>query len=54
MRTNDVVNKLDGLFWWEYGTYQTQARAYDGKAHSFELQRGSATLTVQLGEPFTT
>jgi hypothetical protein len=53
MRTNDIVNKLDGLFWWEYGTYQTQARAYDGKPHSFELQRGSATLEIQLGEPFT-
>jgi hypothetical protein len=53
MRTNDIVNKLDGLFWWEYGTYQTQARAYDGKPHSFELQRGKSTLTIQLGEPFT-
>ena len=53
MRTNDVVNKLDGLYWWEYGTYQTQARAYDGKPHSFELQRGKATLNIQLGEPFT-
>lgn len=53
MRTNDIVNKLDGLYWWEYGTYQTQARAYDGKPHSFELQRGSATINVQLGEPFT-
>jgi hypothetical protein len=52
MRTNDVVNKLDGEFWWEYGTYQTQARAYDGKPHTFELQRGKATLNIQLGEPF--
>lgn len=53
MRTNDIVNKLDGAYWWEYGTYQTQARAYDGKPHSFELQRGEQTLNVQLGEPFT-
>lgn len=53
MRTNDIVNKLDGAYWWEYGTYQTQARAYDGKPHSFELQRGSATIDIQLGEPFT-
>lgn len=52
MRTNDIVNKLDGRFWWEYGTYQTQARAYDGKPHSFELQRGKTTLNIQLGEPF--
>lgn len=53
MRTDDIVNKLDGQYWWEYGTYQTQARAYDGKPHSFELQRGKATLNIQLGEPFT-
>ena len=53
MRTNDIVDKLDGRFWWEYGTYQTQARAYDGKPHSFELQRGKLTLEIQLGEPFT-
>ena len=53
MRTNDIVNKLDGEYWWEYGTYQTQARAYDGKPHSFELQRGKTTLNIQLGEPFT-
>ncbi|MBV9271092.1 MAG: hypothetical protein JO165_08360, partial [Candidatus Eremiobacteraeota bacterium] len=53
MRSNDIVNKLDGLYWWEYGTYQTQRRAYDGKAHTFELQRGTQTLDVALGEPFT-
>lgn len=53
MRTNDIVNKLDGAFWWEYGTYQTQARAYDGKPHTFELQRGASVLNVRLGEPFT-
>jgi Mg2+/citrate symporter len=53
MRTDDIVNKVDGKFWWEYGTYQTQARAYDGKPHSFELQRGSQTLEIQLGAPFT-
>lgn len=52
MRTNDIVNKLDGEYWWEYGTYQTQARAYDGKPHTFELQRGKTTLNIQLGEPF--
>ena len=52
LRTNDVVNKLDGHYWWEYGTFQTQARAYDGKPHSFEVQRGTATLEIQLGAPF--
>lgn len=48
LRTNDVVNKLDGKFWWEYGTFQTQLRAYDGKPHSFEVARGNATIDVQL------
>ena len=52
MRTNDIVDKLDGKFWWEYGTYQTQQRAYDGKPHTFELTRGGTTLTVALGEPY--
>jgi hypothetical protein len=52
MRTNDVVERLDGRFWWEYGTYQTQLRAYDGKTHTFQLQRGNQTLEVALGEPF--
>lgn len=54
MRTNDIVDKVDGQYWWEYGTYQTQARAYDGKPHSFQLQRAGKTIQIQLGEPFTT
>lgn len=53
MRTNDIVDKLDGKFWWEYGTYPTQARAYDGKPHSFELHRGDSVVDIQLGDPFT-
>jgi H+/gluconate symporter-like permease len=52
LRSGDVVNKIDGKFWWEYGTFQTQLRAYDGKPHSFEVRRGSRTLDVQLGAPF--
>lgn len=52
MRTNDIVDKLDGKFWWEYGTYQTQLRAYDGKPHAFDLERGSAAIHVELGAPF--
>ncbi len=52
MRTDDIVDKLDGLDWWMYGTYQTQARAYDGKPHSFQLERAGATIAVQLGAPF--
>ncbi|MHB8432824.1 MAG: hypothetical protein ACYC8W_01505 [Candidatus Tyrphobacter sp.] len=53
LRTGDVIEKLDGEAWWEYGTYQTQLRAYDGKPHSFEIVRNGATLEVQLGTPFT-
>lgn len=51
LRTNDIVDKLDGKFWWEYGTYQTQARAFDGKPHSFEVERGAKIIDVQLGAP---
>lgn len=53
LRTGDVVMKLDGRFWWEYGTFQTQLRAYDGKPHSFEVQRGTQTIEIQLSTPFT-
>ena len=52
LRTNDIVEKLDGKYWWLYGTYQTQARAYDGKPHSFLVERGTEELTLQLGAPF--
>ena len=52
LRTNDIVEKLDGKYWWLYGTYQTQARAYDGKPHSFLVERGTEELTLHLGAPF--
>ncbi len=52
LRTNDIVSKLDGKYWWEYGTFQTQSRAYDGKPHAFVVSRGKAELTIVLGEPF--
>ncbi len=52
LRTNDVVDKVDGRFWWEYGTYQTQLRAYDGKPHSFEVERNGTSVEVQLGAPY--
>jgi hypothetical protein len=51
LRTNDIVLKVDGRFWWEYGTFQTQARAYDGLPHVFEITRGTAAATVTLGAP---
>jgi hypothetical protein len=56
LRTGDVIDKLDGKFWWEYGTYQTQLRAYDGKPHDFDVERGKVggpPAHVQLGDPFT-
>lgn len=48
LRTGDVIQKLDGRFWWEFGTYQTEQRAYDGKPHTFEIQRGGRTLDINL------
>jgi hypothetical protein len=55
MRTGDVVDKVDGRFWWEYGTYQTELRAYDGKPHTFDVERGGIggpLVHVELGAPF--
>lgn len=52
LRTSDVVNKLDGKFWWEYGTYQTQARAYDGLPHRYNITRNGRDFDIQLGSPF--
>jgi hypothetical protein len=55
LRSSDVVDKIDGRFWWEYGTYQTQLRAYDGKPHSFVIERGRVGGPVEevtLGEPY--
>lgn len=48
LRTGDVIEKIDGRFWWEYGTFQSQARAYDGKPHVFEVERAGKTLTISL------
>jgi len=56
LRTGDVIDKLDGKFWWEYGTYQTELRAYDGLPHAFDVERGKVggpPAHVQLGAPFT-
>jgi hypothetical protein len=53
LRTGDIVDKVDGRFWWEYGTYQTQLRAYDGKPHTFDVTRGNRRdVHVALGEPY--
>jgi hypothetical protein len=50
LRTNDVVSKVDGKFWWEYGTFQTQARAYDGRPHAFVVKRGERDVEIDLGD----
>jgi Mg2+/citrate symporter len=50
LRTGDVVEKIDGQFWWEYGTYETEQRSYDGKPHTFEIQRGGKTLDVSISD----
>lgn len=52
LRTSDVIDRLDGKFWWEYGTYQTQLRAYDGLPHRFEVTRNAHDFDIQLGAPF--
>ena len=53
LRTGDIVDKVDGRYWWEYGTYQTQLRAYDGRPHSFDVTRaGKSDIHVTLGAPY--
>lgn len=53
LRSGDVVDKIDGKFWWEYGTYQSQLRAYDGRPHTFDVERGTQRdIHVALGEPY--
>jgi membrane-associated protease RseP (regulator of RpoE activity) len=55
MRTNDIIEKVDGKFWWEYGTFQTQRFAHDGNAHMFLVRRpnaGEANVDLALVRPF--
>src|SRR5580700_4883301 len=52
LRSGDVIEKIDGLDWWRYGTYQAQQRAYDGKPHVFEIQRNGRAGEVRLTAPF--
>ncbi len=51
LRTNDIVQKLDGKYWWEYGTYQTEQRAYDGEPHSFDVTRGKQSSIFSSASP---
>ncbi|MBV9104316.1 MAG: hypothetical protein JO060_12055, partial [Candidatus Eremiobacteraeota bacterium] len=52
LRTNDIVVKIDGKFWWEYGTYPSQSRAYDGLPHAFVVTRAGREIEVRLGLPY--
>lgn len=52
LRTNDIVVKIDGKFWWEYGTYPSQRRPYDGLPHSFAITRDGRDLEVRLGASY--
>ena len=51
MRSGEIVDKIDGRWWWDYGTYQSEARSYDGKAHSFQVHVGKGTRQIQLSDP---
>jgi hypothetical protein len=55
LRTGDVVDKIDGNAWWTYGTYQAELRAYDGKPHAYDVERGGVggpPVHVELGAPY--
>ena len=52
LRSNDVIETIDGGAWWMLGTYAAQRLAYDGKRHTFEIDRPGRTLQVRLGVPF--
>ena len=52
LRSGDVVENIDGVPWWQYGTYQSQARAYDGLPHAYDIVRDGRSLAIALGAPF--
>ncbi|HEV3156126.1 MAG TPA: PDZ domain-containing protein [Candidatus Baltobacteraceae bacterium] len=54
LRTNDVVLMIDGKYWWDYGTYQAQNRAYSSGTHSFVVQSGADAprRVIVLAAPF--
>ena len=51
MRSGEIVDKIDGRWWWDYGTFQSEARSYDGKAHSFQVRVGAIARQIQLSGP---
>ncbi|HZY97053.1 MAG TPA: hypothetical protein VFE35_08115 [Candidatus Cybelea sp.] len=52
LRSGDVIERIDGKAWWLYGTYQAQQRAYDGKPHTFDVQRAGRAAEIRLAAPF--
>jgi len=52
LRSGDVIEAIDGLAWWQYGTYLAERFAYDGKPHVFTVLRGSQSVQISLGAPF--
>lgn len=52
LRSGDVIEDIDGLPWWQYGTFQSERFAYDGKPHRFDVVRGKQTIVISLGVPF--
>ncbi len=53
LRSDDVIETIDGTAWWQYGTYPSQQKPYDGKPHSLGVLRGTQSLDIRLGAPFT-
>ncbi len=52
VRSGEIVEKIDGLDWWQYGTFRTQQMAYDGKPHALELLVSGKPVEVSLAAPF--
>jgi hypothetical protein len=52
LRSGDVVETIDGLPWWSYGTFQSERRAYDGKPHAFGVLRAGREVEIRLAAPF--
>ncbi len=53
LRSGDVIENIDGLPWWRYGTFQSERMAYDGRPHRLEIMRANREFEITLGAPFT-
>jgi hypothetical protein len=53
LRSGDVIEAIDAEPWWRYGTFQAEERAYDGKPHAFEIERGGQMILIRLTTPYT-